>query len=76
MTIHRFLFFLKRAKIIDKKAKLIVIRPLKIGRTNVRDKFQDFQPLWLVHSFVIIVKHCIVDWSNAVYLYPTLLHNI
>ena len=57
MTIHWFLFYLKGPKIIDKEAKLIVIRPLKIGRTDVRDKFQDFQPLWLVHLFVVIALH-------------------
>ena len=55
MTIHWFLFYLKGPKVIDKEAKLIVIRPLEIGGRDVRDKFEEFQPLWLVHLFVVIV---------------------
>ena len=48
MTVHWFMFFLKRGRIVDKEAVLIVVRPLTIGSRDVSGQFEKFEPIWLV----------------------------
>ena len=46
VTVHWFLY---RMRIfLHDDAKLIVIRPTKIGGRNVEEKFQKFKPTWSV----------------------------
>jgi hypothetical protein len=44
VTIHWFMF--KIMPFIEDKAILIVLRPTKIGRSNVEKDFRTFQPIW------------------------------
>jgi hypothetical protein len=46
MTVHWFMFFLKRGRIVDEEAVLIVVRPLTIGSRDVSGQFEKFEPIW------------------------------